>query len=286
MELNQEKIIAEVRNALNLTYRSNILAASRPLPQPPLEAKPCIQMDRFIFPVSGEKVIRFAEKRKDIRRVFVPGEILQVPSSAWDVEVWERDHKMISIVLRPNYLRVIFIEHHAAAPPPQGPDYFYHTTHPLDRAGIEIFNAMSHLSVGAGATDALFHAFLRVVLEQLEMEDPVPRTKENLTWEYVRNYVESNFSGAINRESIAAAVRLHPAHLSRLFLKRTGAGVAEYITNLRMEHALRLLSDPKISIGEIADLCGYSSASYFIRVFRQNYLVSPMKYREGLFSVK
>ena len=49
-----------------------------------------------------------------------------------------------------------------------------------------------------------------------------------------------------------------------------------------MEHAKLLLTSPEISIGEIADLCGYSSANYFIRVFRSNTLLTPMKYRERL----
>lgn len=56
--------------------------------------------------------------------------------------------------------------------------------------------------------------------------------------------------------------------------------MSEYITSLRMEHAKLLLTSPEISIGEIADLCGYSSANYFIRVFRSNTLLTPMKYRE------
>lgn len=282
MELDRERIITELKRARAITFYRNLVAEKLPLPPEAEKKQIQIQMNRFIFPVSGEKEIRFARNGVDSSHLFVPGELLHIPACAWSKELWTHTHSMISIVLLRSYLRVIYVEHRAGNDRSMLRGFFYHAAHPLNRAGMEIFSAMQHVKEDSRAINSLFHAFLEVVLEQLENEGAFHDSKERLTWEYVRDYTESNFSADITRESIARAVRLHPAHLSRIFRKYARCGVAEYITALRMEHAKLLLEDPGISIGEIADLCGYSSANYFIRIFRSHSLLSPMKYRERL----
>ena len=106
--------------------------------------------------------------------------------------------------------------------------------------------------------------------------------KESYTWDCVQDYLETNFYLNITRTSIAGALHLHPATLSRLVRKRTGQGINEYLSNLRMEHARRLLAEDTLTVDEIADQCGYEYTSYFIRKFRQYYLESPFRYREKI----
>ena len=282
MELCREKIIQELRKALDIRYHRNVIASRYPLPERTGVRQICIGMPRFIFPLSGEKRICLAKNGKIVCQQFVPGEILQIPVSSWSIEEWDCRHSMISIVILKHFLRVIYIEHDGLAAPPPKPDFFFHTREPLCQAGIEVFNALRHLREESQAIDDLFHGFLKIVLEQLENDATRTVTKEGMTWENARGYAEVNFSKAITRKSIASALRLHPAHVSHLFQKYAGCGCAEYITHLRMEHAILLLEDPTLTIGEIADLCGYASVSYFIRVFHRMKMTSPMKYRESL----
>ena len=106
--------------------------------------------------------------------------------------------------------------------------------------------------------------------------------KESYTWDCVQDYLETNFYLNITRVSIAGALHLHPATLSRLVRKRTGLGINEYLSNLRMEHARQLLEEDTLTVDEIADQCGYEYTSYFIRKFRQFYSESPFRYREKI----
>ena len=281
MELNREKILQKLKKARKMTFRRNVVAEKFPLPPESEKKHVQIQMNRFIFPVCGKKEIYFAKNGRAVRQIFVPGELLQIPACAWSRELATCSHRMISIVLLRNFLRIVYIEN-GAEPHFTQKKTIYHAAHPLNQAGLEIFSAMQYLQEESPAVNDLFHAFLEVVLEQLENEGPSVGGKEQLTWECVRDYTGNNFFNEIDRESIAKAVRLHPAHISRIFKKYARCGVSEYITSLRMEHAKLLLASPEISIGEIADLCGYSSANYFIRVFRSNTLLTPMKYRERL----
>ena len=62
----------------------------------------------------------------------------------------------------------------------------------------------------------------------------------------------------------------------------TGKNVSAYVTQLRMEKAMRLLlENPTMLIGDIAEQCGFSDVAYFSRVFRQYYKMTPTRARNG-----
>jgi LacI family transcriptional regulator len=63
------------------------------------------------------------------------------------------------------------------------------------------------------------------------------------------------------------------------FAIRTGATPKEWILNRQMSEARHLLADTEISIGSIAELCGFSEPLYFYKVFRKQHGVAPRDYR-------
>jgi AraC-like DNA-binding protein len=82
-------------------------------------------------------------------------------------------------------------------------------------------------------------------------------------------------------EEIAAHVQLSKYHFGRLFKKSTGLAPMEYVTKVRIEKAIILLRTTDCSIEEIAEQIGYSSSSYFIKVFRSWVGFSPGEFRSG-----
>ena len=63
------------------------------------------------------------------------------------------------------------------------------------------------------------------------------------------------------------------------FKEYTGKTVNEYLTEYRIYIAKQLLEDTEKSILEIALECGFNEASYFIRIFKRQTGISPLKYR-------
>ena len=61
----------------------------------------------------------------------------------------------------------------------------------------------------------------------------------------------------------------------------TGMGANDYITKLRIERAIWLLTHSKLSINEISDQTGFSTSRYFSTVFKQYTGCSPTQYKEG-----
>ena len=91
----------------------------------------------------------------------------------------------------------------------------------------------------------------------------------------VKHYLDRNFSSQVTLKDAAAFAGLSPSYLSRRFRREYGVGFAAYLTARRLEAARRLLQDTSLQIGEIALRCGFSSGSYFIRVYTGHWGVTP-----------
>jgi hypothetical protein len=70
-----------------------------------------------------------------------------------------------------------------------------------------------------------------------------------------------------------------PAHLSRTFKAHTGQTPTEFVNTKRLEQAALLLATTTEEILSIADECGFENLSYFYRLFRHRYGLSPRRYR-------
>ena len=70
--------------------------------------------------------------------------------------------------------------------------------------------------------------------------------------------------------------------LSREIKKRTGKTYKELLQAKRMNQAVYLLSNSRLSVSDIIESVGYDNTSYFYRKFKERYGVSPKEYRKGL----
>jgi AraC-like DNA-binding protein len=76
-------------------------------------------------------------------------------------------------------------------------------------------------------------------------------------------------------------MRVNPNYLSALFKRETGLTLTQYIQAMKIEEAKRLMLSREHSLGNIADMLGFSSLSYFSRVFKRLCRISPRAYIEA-----
>lgn len=70
-----------------------------------------------------------------------------------------------------------------------------------------------------------------------------------------------------------------PSHFTREFTKETGMTPLRYLTNIRIQHSMELLSNTTLSINEVALQCGFSCGNYFSKLFKKYTKISPNQFR-------
>ena len=104
-------------------------------------------------------------------------------------------------------------------------------------------------------------------------DDAVTKAKE---------YIDTHYDQDLSLESISRQTDISPYYFSKLFKNKTGVTFIDYLTNLRIEKAKELLSDPSRSMKEICSEVGYSDPNYFSRIFKKVTGKTPTEYKDGL----
>lgn len=99
--------------------------------------------------------------------------------------------------------------------------------------------------------------------------------------ESAKNYIIRNYSDNITVQGVAESVFLERKYFSRLFKFNTGQTPQQYIQNVRMEQALKLLSSTTHSISDIAVMVDYDSVSSFSKAFKRRYSMTPSDITHG-----
>lgn len=96
-------------------------------------------------------------------------------------------------------------------------------------------------------------------------------------------YMETHYQNNISVEDIAGQLALNPRYFSKLFKKDTDSSPHQYLLALRLRRAKSLLLETSMSIRQISEECGFTSSTHFIRAFRQENDITPLKYRNLLY---
>jgi AraC family transcriptional regulator len=94
-------------------------------------------------------------------------------------------------------------------------------------------------------------------------------------WHLLREKIHDSFRESIRVRDLAGAAGIHPVHVARLFRRYAGVTPGEYLQQLRVQEACRLLQQPRRSLGEIASESGFADQSHMNRVLRRFVHCSP-----------
>lgn len=82
-----------------------------------------------------------------------------------------------------------------------------------------------------------------------------------------------------NIASLSRELGLTASYVSTVFRQSEGISMSAYLTDLRLEHARKLLTGSSASISEIARISGYIDAHYFAKIFKKKYRITPSEFR-------
>jgi AraC-like DNA-binding protein len=98
--------------------------------------------------------------------------------------------------------------------------------------------------------------------------------------EKVVAFINENFSRTIRLAEAAELVEMAETAFSRFFKVKTGITFVDYLNDIRIGHASRLLIDTTSPIAEIAQECGFTSLTNFNRIFKKRKGLVPKDFRE------
>ncbi len=97
--------------------------------------------------------------------------------------------------------------------------------------------------------------------------------------EDIAAYIREHYREDLTLQDLADRFFLSREYISRRFKREFGENVFDYLANVRLERAKRLLRDSDMTVVRIADLVGYQDEKYFSRVFKKTTGCSPNEFR-------
>ena len=105
------------------------------------------------------------------------------------------------------------------------------------------------------------------------------RSNESRRVEKVKQYINDHYAKPLKLADLAGLVGMSPVSFSRSFRQRTGRTLSDYIVDIRLGYAARMLVDSSKNISEICYECGFNNLSNFNRTFKSKRNYTPRDFR-------
>ena len=275
----------------------------------PLSDRDCFYVvnrrkSEFTYPIHyhEEYELNFVENAPGVRRVVgdsaeIIGDYDLVLITGKNLEhAWEqhdctsKDIREITIQFAPDLI----------SPQLRNKNQFASIVHMLNRAQcglsfplqavMKVYNQLEKLATEEQGSYAV-QDFLSILYELSLFEDArtlsttsfakIESVSDSRRVQKVQAYINEHFRKEIRLVTLAEMVGMTPVSFSRFFRLRTGKTLSEYIIDIRLGAASRLLVDSTRTVAEICYDCGFNNLSNFNRMFKRKKGCAPKEFREN-----
>lgn len=126
----------------------------------------------------------------------------------------------------------------------------------------------------------LIRIFRTASMNEKEQDEAL---NDNVLVDMVLSFLKTNsFNENISLETIAKQAYVSPKYFSRLFKKKTGLNLTQFVHNLRVDKACELLKNTDLPINTIMNRVGYKDSKFFYQIFKRTMNVTPGDYRQQM----
>ncbi|MGB4657961.1 MAG: response regulator [Mobilitalea sp.] len=118
-----------------------------------------------------------------------------------------------------------------------------------------------------------------IILDYLDSIADISRDKNQVLIQKICNYTEENYNKDISLEEAASYIGFSTYYFAKLFKEYQKTSYIDYMINLRVKKAKKLLDDTDMNIAEVGYTVGYEDANYFTRVFKKVEGLTPSIYK-------
>ena len=140
---------------------------------------------------------------------------------------------------------------------------------------MEFLNILHTLSLCTGARTLATTSYAKV-----NIEDDSRRILR------VKKYISDNYKYELRLKDLADLANMSESAFCRFFKLHTGRRLSDYIIDIRLGYATRMLLDTTETLAEISFKCGYNNMSNFNRIFKRKKGCSPTEFRNSHHKIK
>lgn len=153
---------------------------------------------------------------------------------------------------------------------------------------LEHIGSYSQKIISADTKEEILNIFKEVFNKLSRMNENIsknnlmlaPKTKNEVVVDAVKMIVDNTYyNSSLCVSSIANELKMSSGYVGRLFVQVTGISVSEYINQLRINEAVRILSSTDYSIKKVMELVGYDNESTFYKKFKSYIGMTPKEFR-------
>ncbi|NQX58048.1 AraC family transcriptional regulator [Paenibacillus qinlingensis] len=128
--------------------------------------------------------------------------------------------------------------------------------------------------------DEIFSEFGAILSAIFEDQKRGTETKDHFIIDTIKDMIQANYSDPnLSLQEIADMLRMSSAYVGRIFKKQETISVADYINEIRLLKSVMLLENNNLPVNEISEKVGFSSPSYFFKLFKKRFGTTPKDYR-------
>lgn len=236
----------------------------------------------FLFVRRGQVCVRIDDRVYEAG----PGDLLVMGrfEEHW-LEVRTPEYERNYVIVDPVQLERMIGDRRLLAPlrnRPRGFSHLFHLSDYFDRV-CQLFDALSEEVQTPGTfSDQLSLSLITELLVYLQRtpsalpaQKPVPAAVLA-----VQTYIESHFAEPLSISDLAARVFMTPCYLTHRFKDATGYSPKQYLVLHRLAYAKELLGESDLPVSEVAFRAGFTDVNNFIRTFKRDVGMTPLRYRE------
>ncbi|EMS69034.1 AraC family transcriptional regulator [Ruminiclostridium cellobioparum] len=141
------------------------------------------------------------------------------------------------------------------------------------------FNLLAREIFELESLDELQAKIMKLLKAVIDRSGSVENEKQTALAEAVKEIINANyFDSGLYLPEISSRLNMSAKHIARVFKTVTDMTVTEYINEVRLKKAVEWLENSKLSIHEIISKIGIDNESYFYKLFKMKYGVTPREY--------
>ena len=140
--------------------------------------------------------------------------------------------------------------------------------------------AINRRILGAETLDEIGQVLTEVIGETFSQRQSGKEDKSQLIADTIKEIIGKHYADPdLNVQKIADMLKMNPVYLGQTFKAQEGETVVDLINSTRLAHARLYLEQQDLTVAEIMEKVGFGNESYFYRLFKRHYSVTPKEYR-------